>query len=385
MANETTTSTLTITPQVLIEAVRSGMQGMRLFGRLGIVMINSSLPTSDRYAGETVTVPYLAHLGAWAEYAENAEIDITSMTDASETASVARAGKAFTVTDMARILRGYAQPMEAGREMIQEGLATYVESKTIAAIVARGVSTPAIVYDVHSASTPRYLDRDVYVAIRSRFGDETKGIVGTVAHSQVVNRMLTLKNADGEPLHRLLEQDDENGVYTFEGMGRFYASDLMPVDYTVVSTGTTPPVLTLTGSPKGMYDQIRVECTTLGAFATAQIRISTDGGTTWVASGLVVPSNGIVDRSDDLGLVFTFASGTFAVNNIYTTRGKATVALCKRGAGVFWHNNFGSVESQRDVRRKNEVVAADLLGVCHIYKKLNGGTRPGVALGKINV
>jgi hypothetical protein len=172
---------------------------------------------------------------------------------------------------------------------------------------------------------------------------------------------------------------------SFEGLGRFYASDLMPVDYTVVSTGTTPPVLTLTGSPKGMYDQIRVECTTLGAFGTAQIRISTDGGTTWVASGVVVPVTGIVDRSDDLGLVFTFASGTFAVNNIYTTRGKATVALCKRGAGVLWHNDFGSVESMRDVRRKNEVVAADLLAVCHVYKKLNGGTRPGVALGKINV
>ena len=77
MANETTTSTLTITPQVLIEAVRSGMQGMRVFGRLGIVVVNSSLPVSDRYAGETVTVPYLAHLGAWSEYSENAEIDIT--------------------------------------------------------------------------------------------------------------------------------------------------------------------------------------------------------------------------------------------------------------------------------------------------------------------
>jgi hypothetical protein len=384
MANETTTSTLTVTPQVLIDAVRSGMQGMRVFGQLGIVTINASLPVG-RYAGETVTVPYLAHLGAWAEYAENDEIALTAMTDATETASVARAGKAFTVTDMARILRGYASPMEAGRQMIQEGLAVYVENKIIAAIVARGTSTPAIVYDVHSAATPRYLDRDVFVAVRSRFGDETKGIVGTIAHSQVINRMLTLKDADGAPLHRVLEQDDENGVVSFEGLGRFYASDLMPVDYTVVSTGTTPPVLTLTGSPKGMYDQIRVECTTLGAFGTAQIRISTDGGTTWVASGVVVPVTGIVDRSDDLGLVFTFASGTFAVNNVYTSRGKATIALCKRGAGVLWHNDFGSVESMRDVRRKNEVVAADLLAVCHVYKKLNGGTRPGVAIAKHNI
>lgn len=386
MANETTTSTLTVTPQVLIEAVRAGMQGMRVLGALGIVTINASLP-EGRYAGETVTVPYLAHLGAWAEYSENDEIALTVLSDSSETASVARAGKAFTVTDMARILRGYASPMEAGRQMIQEGLATYVESKAITALVARGTSTPAIVVDVHSATpaSARFMDRDLYVAMRSRFGDETRGIVGTVVHSQAINRMLTLKDADGNPLHKLLAQDDENGVYTFEGLGRFYASDLMPVTYTVASAGTTPPVLTITGSPKGMYDQVKVACTTLGAFATAVIKISLDGGTTYPITGVTVPASGIVDRSDDLGLVFTFASGTFAVDNVYTAWGKATAALCKRGTAVFWHNNFGSVESMRDVRRKNEVVAADVLGVVHVYKKFNGGTRPGVALAKFNV
>lgn len=383
----TTTSQFTVTPQVLLEALREGLQGMTVLGGLGIIVVTGSLPTGDgRYAGETITVPYLAHIGEWEEYSENAEIDITQMSDSNETAAVARAGKAFTVTDMARVLRGYANPMEAGRAMIAEGLATYVERKAITAIGALGTSIPAIVYDVHSDSAPRFLDRDVHIAIRSRFGDETRGIVGTVTHSQVINRMLTLKNADGEPLHRLLEQDDERGVYTFEGMGRFYASDLMPVAYTVTSSGTAPPVLTVTGSPKGMYDQIKVQCTTLGAFATAVIKISLDGGTTYPITGVTVPASGIVDRTSDLGLVFTFASGTFAVNNAYTMWGKATVALCKRGAGVFWHNNLGpGVESMRDVRRKNEVVAADCLAVTHIYKKMGGGTRPGVALGKVNI
>ena len=213
-----------------------------------------------------------------------------------------------------------------------------------------------------------------------------RGVAGTVMHSQSINRMLTAKDSDGQALYRLLEQDDDNGVYTFEGLGRFYASDLCPVTYTVVSTGTTPPVLTLTGSPKGMYDQIRVECTTLGAFATAQIRISTDGGTTWVASGVVVPASGIVDRSDDLGLTFTFASGTFATNNVYTSRGKATSFMCKRGAAVFWHNNFGGgPEEQRDVLRKNSIVAADVLAVTHVYKRMSGGTRPGIAIAKYNI
>lgn len=381
----TTTSNFTVTPQVLLDAIREGLQGMRVLGSTGIVAINGSLP-ADRGASETVTVPYVSHLGAWAEYSENAQIDVTQMQDSNETSAVARAGKAFTITDMARILRGYAQPMEAGRAMMQEGLATYVETKVIAAMVALGTARPAIVVDVHSATTPRYYDRDLHVAVRSRFGDELRGVAGTVMHSQSINRMLTAKDSDGQALYRLLEQDDDNGVYTFEGLGRFYASDLCPVTYTVVSTGTTPPVLTLTGSPKGMYDQIRVECTTLGAFATAQIRISTDGGTTWVASGVVVPASGIVDRSDDLGLTFTFASGTFATNNVYTSRGKATSFTCKKGAAVFWHNNFGGgPEEQRDVLRKNSIVAADVLAVTHVYKKMSGGTRPGIAIAKYNI
>ena len=83
----TTTSQFTVTPQVLLEAVREGMQGMTVLGGLGIITVNGSLPTGDgRYAGETVTVPYLQHIGEWGEYSENAEIDITQMADSNETA-----------------------------------------------------------------------------------------------------------------------------------------------------------------------------------------------------------------------------------------------------------------------------------------------------------
>ncbi len=380
----TTTSQFAVTPQVLLEAVREGMQGLRVLGGIGAITINSSLP-EGKYAGETVTVPYVNHLGEWPDYAENAEIDITQLSDSAETSSVVRGGKAFTVTDMARILRGYASPMEAGRQMIQDGLGMYVEKKAITALLALGGTIPAIVTDVHSATIPRFFDRDVAIRARSVFGDETRGIVGIVAHSQVINRMLTLKDADGMPLLDLLDQNDDLGVYTFKGLGRVYASDLMNVAYTVTSAGTTPPVLTISGSPKGMYDQIRIECTTLGAFGTAVIKISLDGGVSFPITGVTVPVSGIVDRSSDLGLTLTFASGTFAVNNVYTMWGKASTLILKRGSAVYWHNNFGSIESMRDVRRKNEVVAADILGVCHAYKKLNGGTRPGVAIAKHNI
>ncbi|MDO9016562.1 MAG: hypothetical protein Q8S73_26505 [Deltaproteobacteria bacterium] len=380
----TTTSQFSVSPQVLIEAVKARLPGMRLVGSLGIVAINSSLP-ADKYVGETVTVPYMASLGRMAEYAENAEIDVDQISSTAETSTVVRAGKAFSLTNMARVLRGYANPLEEGQRMMIDSVGDYVERKSITALVALGTSQPALKRSVHSATSPVYYDVDAHLYARSIFGDETRGIVGTIAHSQTVNRMLSLKDGDGRRLLPVVSRNDETGLIVFESVGSVYSSDLMPVTYTVVSAGTTPPVLTITGSPRGMYDQIRVEITTLGARGTAQARFSTDGGNTWVLSAQVIPaSDGIVDLSDTIGLVFTFAAGTYAVDNVYTSRAKFTTMTAKRGAAIFWHNNFGNVDELVDPRRSSKVTALELLSVCHAYKRLDMGTRAGVGLVEHN-
>ena len=376
----TTSANFSVSPQVLVEAVRAQLPGMRVVGKLGIVQINNSLP-ADKFVGETVTVPYMASLGRMAEYAENDPIAVDQIASTAETSTIARAGKAFTLTNMARVLRGYAKPLEEGQRMMLDSVSDYVERKSLTSLVGLGTSQPALKRSIHSASSPAFYDVDAHLFGRSIFGDETRGIVGTIAHSQTVNRMLSLKDGDGNRLLRTLSRDDETGLIVFESLGSVYTSDLMPVSYTVVSAGTTPPVLTITGSPRGMYDQIRVEITTLGARGTAVARFSTDGGATWVLSGQVIPaSDGVVDLSDTIGLVFTFAAGTYAVDNVYTSRAKFTTMTAKRGAAIFWHNNFGNQDSLPDVLRSSTVHAIELLSVCHAYKRLDMGTRAGVAL-----
>lgn len=82
----------------------------------------------------------------------------------------------------------------------------------------------------------------------------------------------------------------------------------------VTSTGTTPPVITLTGQP--FFDiNLRVECTTLGALATWELRWSIDGGDTWEAEEVVSAATVALTGT---GLTLNIAAGTAAVDNVWT-------------------------------------------------------------------
>lgn len=81
----------------------------------------------------------------------------------------------------------------------------------------------------------------------------------------------------------------------------------------VTATGTTPPAVTLTGTPLDSYG-IRIEITTAGALATAAFRWSKDGGLTYT-SGILTAATVVLGAT---GLTANFPAGPYAVNNVYT-------------------------------------------------------------------
>jgi len=91
----------------------------------------------------------------------------------------------------------------------------------------------------------------------------------------------------------------------------------------VTSAGTTPPTVTLTGNSR---DDIvgRVEIVSAGARGTATFRYCLDYDS---ASGTGTWSNPIVTAAtylmDDSGVTLNFASGTYAVDNVYSFTGAA--------------------------------------------------------------
>lgn len=85
-----------------------------------------------------------------------------------------------------------------------------------------------------------------------------------------------------------------------------------PGDWYVQSTGTTPPTVTLTGTPAGNYDfciDIRVG----GARGTATFSYSTDNGITWTTAELTAASVTL----GSTGLTAAFSVGTYNVDNLY--------------------------------------------------------------------
>lgn len=363
-----------LNPQVLVDTVDGYIIGNPVMGRTGAVVMNTSLPDTAR-GGDSVTVPYFTGPGEMADYADGDAIVVTQVGNSSDSSTVVRSGLAVNVTDMTRQLRAYSDPMQRAAAMI--GSAAYYRIDKAAVDAASADGLPAHMdidlYKAPSAGAPVYFDRDVYLMGRGAFGDEVRGLRGIGVHSVTLNRMLKLKDADGRPLYKLISQDDEMGVYQFEGLPPCYMSDRFQTIFPVVSAGTTPPTVTISGYPAGDYN-LKIEITTLGTRGVAIFRLSLDGGTTWALTGQTTAES----WSNDLyGLTISFAAGTYATNNVYTSTPKYTTCLLKAGAIVSWSAKLNA-EDFRDPLRKATIHSAEILHVTHRYTRLPGMRRPGV-------
>ncbi len=83
----------------------------------------------------------------------------------------------------------------------------------------------------------------------------------------------------------------------------------------VTEAGTTPPDITLTGTPVVPVN-LRIECTTLGARGTAVVRYSIDGGVSWTSAVATAATFAI----GTTGLTANYESATAAVDNVWTAR-----------------------------------------------------------------
>ncbi len=87
---------------------------------------------------------------------------------------------------------------------------------------------------------------------------------------------------------------------------------------TLKATGTTPPAITIAGSPLTSVAP-RLEITTLGVNGTAKFRYSADAGATFIESGVTVPTTPFTYAFIGAlqGITATFANSTYATDNVY--------------------------------------------------------------------
>lgn len=401
-----TTKSDMLDPQILTEAVQAAFAQKNAFmGSVlvssGAVMVDGSMPEGGPQAiGKTVSIPYFGTIGEFEEnVADGAAATPKKISQTSENATVARDTLAFEVTRWARgnnaVAPQLGDPYEESARQAMEAAERQIDKCITTAFAAS-----PLVLDRYSASSPKYMDYNLVVDGKAKLGDEMKSIVAMVVHSQVEADILKLKDSEGRPL--LVQSQREGEVDRFCGIP-LLTSDRTPLTGStmgsVTSSGTTPPAVTLSGTPSGPWE-LWIDITVGGASdGTAKFKFSTDGGATYSAE-MTVPNGGgaialtdaavdsLVGNNGASGVTATFANGTYAADNLYKAKAnlKCHSLIVQRGAGAFWYNrNALSLQTDRNILTDSDIAAMHLYRAAHLYRRRRGGFRPGVVVLKHNV
>jgi hypothetical protein len=360
----------------------------------GAVVVNGSMPAGNREVGNTITIPRFGVIGEFEDLNENTAATPVSLATKSDTATVGHSALAFEVSAWAQAsgdpqLDPYK---EAARQIVEAA-----QRKMDALIVTAAAATP-LVAAYYSATTPSYLDWDKVVDARAKWGDRQNDIVALCVHSRTEAGLRKMRDGEGRPL--LLDSMKQGDLTTFCGIP-LVVSDMTPLTLStmgaVTSSGTTPPVATLAGTPTGPWD-LRVEVLTSHASDTT-IRFSTDGGNTFSAAiaaadgGVAVAlidttKDSTVGNNGTTGITIAFAAGTFNADNRYSATAllKSTSLIVQKGALAFWYNQaLMQLQTDKDILKDNDVAAMHMYRVAHLYQRRVGGVLPGVVALTHNV
>jgi hypothetical protein len=379
-------------PEILTETVQGAMaQAAAFMGAkmkaTGVAVVEGTMPEGGPDAiGTTIKVPYFGTIGSFVDNPDGSALTPGGLKQIKEDCVISRDSLGFEISRWAQgnaaVNPNVGDPYEEAERAIDKRL--------ISAASASGV----YVKDVYSTSAPKYLDWDLCVDAKfDGWGDEQDDIAALLVHSQAHKDLLKLKDSTGRPL--LISSQNEGGpLDRFCGVP-VIVSDQVPVTGStmgaVTSSGTSPPVMTITGTPKGAY-KLQVDCTLGGAHQTAQYRFSVDGGNIWsdtittLAAAAVQPLN---DPATDsrigvkgvTGLSVAFAAGTFNADNLWTSNAglKVQSLLLKRRSLAFWYNRKAlALETDKNIRSHSNEAAMHLYGAAHRYRRMARGTKPGV-------
>lgn len=379
--------------QILNETIRGAFKmKTALFGSLlassGAIVTRPNMGYGRDMIGNTITIPYFGTLGEFSANAEDTAATPQALKMKSETATVARQSLAFEVSRWAQLSGPEdGDPYEEAARQIREAAVRAMDSLCI----TEAATTP-LVKDVYSATaaSASYLNWDLVTDGRAKWGDEQDSIVGMVVHSQVEAGLRKLRDANGRPL--LLDgMVNGDSVTRFNGIP-LVISDRLPLTSstmgTVTEAGTTPPDVTLSGTPTGAWD-LKLKVIVGGARGTATFQFSTDGGNTWSETLTTAPSVALTDTASDslvgnngsTGLTAAFESATFNVDNTWVSKAylKASSLIFQRDAMAFWYNaNAMELLTDKDILKDNDVAAMHLYYAPKLYRRRRGGSRPGV-------
>lgn len=394
----TTTKSDVFIPELLEDTVRGVFaQKNAFFGsalaQLGVINVSGTFTGAADEIGNEVTMPYFGSLGEFVDNNDGDSAVPVALKMGNEKATVARSSLGFEVTHWAQKGAVDDPYAEAARQILEAAIRKMDEKSMVAA-----ASAGSLVHNIYSATTPDLLDYDAVVDGKFLWGDESSDAVAIGVHSKTYADLLKLKDADG---NTIMQQQSEGSFARFCGLG-VVQSDRLPLTGstmgTVASDGTSPPVLTITGTPTGPW-RLVIECQVGGAHETATYRFSVDGGTTWSADittlgvGAAQPLtdtaiDSLVGNNGKTGLSVAFAAGTFNADNSWASVAtlKATSLVMRPNALSFWYNRMAlGLETDKDVAKHSNVGFMHLYYAAHRYRRVRQGTKTGIVQIQHNV
>lgn len=412
-----TQSTDIYDPVIITDAVRGFLKGkMGLMGSVlvtsGAVRVNGTMPMRGRQAiGKSIKMPYWGIMGDFEDLTESQSPTPQKIAMNSEDATVARASIAFEVSTWAQgqaNSAGFENPVDIQAQACAERAKRKMDS----IMIKTGQDSPLLVSD-YSATVPNYMTwQKVLRAKANKLGDESPAIVAMVVHSLVAADLASQTDSNGRPI---LSDPKVGEAQTVSGIP-ILISDRMPLTGSTMST-LVGPYTTATGTSAGSGSAtytisvsdvtklgpwnlvVKVEGT--GECGTSKIKFSTDGGNTWSASITTAASgaatslvdtavDSLVGNNGETGVSVTFTSGSgndFTDGEFY----RSNANLCCEsqiwmpGAGAFWYNEAAlGLKTDVDILEDTDLGAMHLYYAAKVYRRRDGGSRPGVLRIKTN-
>jgi len=150
----TTIRTDLILPSILAEDVMKGFSGRLTMAASGAILMSAGLQAGADQVGNTVTVPYFEDGGEAQVLTESQAGSLEKITQSSETATVVRLFKGFSVSALARMAKASGRDIyDVAREKIQESFARAVDTLAIQRATARATSASMVNDDSGAAIT----------------------------------------------------------------------------------------------------------------------------------------------------------------------------------------------------------------------------------------
>lgn len=191
-----------IIPELLEDAIRGEFAGANALWGTDAVKVNAGLGSTTK--GEVVQVPYFGTIGELEDLADDEGGDgpvpaltPSKLTMTGEEARVHHSGKAFEVTEWARMSVMYADPYKEAARQIREAVFRRADKALIDVARTTDLTLDIATTAVDGKNTMTY---DAVVKGKYLWGDEGQEVAAMAMHSNVGAQVELLKDSTGKPL-----------------------------------------------------------------------------------------------------------------------------------------------------------------------------------------